>query len=103
VSARVYDDRSLAVTDHAVERFRERTGAVHMDVEDCRRVIAQAVKKGTPFPHYMLGQNAVRVDLLGTEVFAIVGPDLTGWSKSGRAVITVLTQKQLEASWERRS
>ncbi len=103
MSARPYDDRSLAVTDHAVERFRERTGAVHMEADDCRRVIAKAVKKGTAFPHYVLGQNAVRVDLLGTEVFAIVGQDLTGWSKSGRAVITVLTQEQLEASWARRS
>lgn len=104
MTGRPYDNRSLAVTDHAVERFRERTGAQHMEADECRRIIAKAVKAGSaPMPHYILGQTSVRVTMMGVEVFAIIGQDKTGWSRTGRAVITVLTRAQLEASWESRS
>ena len=105
MGARTYNDRSLSIRDHAVARFRERTGAHHMDREECRRLIGLAVRgaRHREYPHYVVGQTVVRVTILGVEVFAVIGRDLTGWSNSGRAVVTVLTEEQLDASWKARS
>jgi hypothetical protein len=105
MGSREYTDRSLAISDHAVARFRERTGAHHLERDACRHLIGQAVRaaRSREYPHYVVGQTVVRVTILGVEVFAVIGQDLTGWSRSGRAVITVLTEEQLDASWKARS
>jgi hypothetical protein len=95
-----YEDRSLAITDHAVARLRERTGAQHLIADACRHLIRDAVRAGREHPHYVLGQTVVRVNVMGVEVYAVLGADATGWSASGRAVVTVLTVEQLESGWD---
>ena len=93
-----YNDRALAVTPHAVARFRERASAGFLDNEWIRRIIARAVARGVAEPHYVPGQARVRLTVAGSsDVYAIVGRDETGWSDSGVAVVTVLTAEQVEA------
>lgn len=94
----MYRDRRLAITPHAVNRLRERAGVAYLDEDLCRRVIAQAVADaaGDEEAHPVRrGQTRVRVRVLGVDVFAIIGRDRTGWSTSGRAVVTVLTPSQI--------
>ena len=93
------EDRSLAISDHAVDRFRERTGAMHLPPEECRKVIRQeimhAMRCGAEEEHYVRGQSFVRIVLLGVTVCAVIGRDTTGWSNTGKAVTTILTPEQL--------
>jgi hypothetical protein len=100
--SRPYRDRRLAVTPHAVDRLRERTGATHLDDDACRWIIADAalpaIEAGTEESHYVLGQSRVRVDLFGLDVYAVIGRDDTGWSTDGLAVVTILTPAQVRES-----
>src|SRR5574341_1165113 len=99
---RPYRDRRLAVTPHAVERLRERTGAAHLADDECRWIIAEAalpaIEAGREEPHYVPGQSRVRVNLWGLDVFAVIGRDNTGWSRDGLAVVTILTPEQIKQS-----
>jgi hypothetical protein len=92
--------RLLAVSDHAVDRLRERADANYLDAAQVRRLLAEEVARGVPERHYVTGQERVRLTLLGVEVWAVIGVDKTGWSRrhhgSGRAVVTVLTLEQVE-------
>lgn len=100
-------DRRIAVSQHAVERMRERAGAQFLDDERIRLLIAEAcvaaLATDQTEPHYIPGQVRVRVQVLGCAVFAVLGVDLTGWGRgsSRRAVVTVLTSEQIEASCAR--
>lgn len=98
-----YDDRSLAITEHAVERYRERAGLLHLGAEECRLALARALRDeidagAAVEPHWIAGQSRVRIHVLGVPLVVIVGRDVTGWSRSGHAVVTVLTADQLEQS-----
>jgi hypothetical protein len=94
-----YSDRSLAVTPHAVERLRERARDYASSDDVVRELIARPVQRafreGAVERHTHEGQFRVPFQTLGTELVAIVGPDETGWSTSGRAVLTVLTPAQV--------
>ena len=99
-----HGDRRLAVSNHAVERMRERAGAGFLDDERIRLLIASAcraaVAEGGVEPHYVPGQERVRVTVLGCDVYAVLGADRTGWGRGAgrRAVATILTPEQVTAS-----
>lgn len=104
MSRRVYDDHTLAIPHHAVERLRERVGLMHIDDDECRWLIRRAIDDNPEEPHYVMGQTVVPVTVLGTTVYAVLTKDESAWSKGkGKAVLTVLTQEQLDRSWQDRS
>lgn len=87
------NDRLLAVADHAVDRFHERVSA-SLSTEEIRRLITAAVLAG-PEERHNESQTRVRIVYLGVEAWAVIGADTTGWSTTGRAVVTVLTTEQI--------
>lgn len=98
---------SLHVTEHAVERLRERARVLDFDDDACQRVISQAVlpaiRSGSLEPHYFHGQVRARLSVLGVDAYAIMGPD---WRESPECwdVVTILTPEQVAAgpTWMQR-
>lgn len=96
-------DRRLAVSQHAVDRVRERANVHFLDDERVRLLVAEAcldaLDEGTSEAHYVRGQERVLVAVLGCELYAVLGEDTTGWGRgpARRAVVTVLTPAQVAA------
>jgi hypothetical protein len=91
------DARILAVTDHAVDRFRERTGLTWLSDVARRRIIRDGVRDGVEEMHAVPRQTRVRIDAVGASVYAILDHDETGLSETGSVVVTVLTERQAQS------
>ena len=96
-----YRNKRISVSAHAVARFRERTGAYHLAADEVRRLIASvvlpALEKQQTCPHHVPGQTQVLLPPLvegAPECYAVVAADRTGWSKTGLAVVSVLSREQ---------
>jgi hypothetical protein len=88
---------ALGISDHAVERFRERSGALSWSSDQVREYLRLEVEAGREEPHWG-GQTKVLIPVLGVSVWAIIGPDTTGRTtrngERGRAIATVLSLEE---------
>lgn len=91
-----YRDRRLAISNHAIDRLRQRApSCAHLDTERLRLMVSEAVRYGQREDHYIDGQWRVRGSFLGHELFVIASVDRTGWGRAGWAVVTLLTPQQV--------
>lgn len=100
---RAQNKNEIAISDHAVQRLRERTGAEHMPSESLREALREMIQLQRRYEeqHYAPGQTRILVDFFGVTVYAVMGEDETGWTRGGRAVVTILTPEQVHAGVER--
>lgn len=96
---------TIAVTNHAVDRLRRRSGAEHLPDEEVRRMVVDALAGARHEPHHQVGQTRALVNILGVRLWAVVGADTTGFTgpawAGGRAVITFLTPDQVDEGRQR--
>lgn len=85
----------LSITRHAYDRFRERTGCTWMTDDDVRNFmvprVLDAIRADNLLPGPHCTQALVRLCYRGAEVYAVVGWDAMGVSRTRFVVVTVLS------------